>query len=319
MAPESVRSEREALFIPSRPAFIGASLPAKLTPRRCRDLPMACQLFHAVSYRRTKRHLAVEPLATGATTQGSWIDAWQRGGDRFSHWLFDVWPKLHAWRAMGGEAEPNLIINDCGERLRQETFSALNLIPRRLVLTDKKSAAVAADVVLRLEGGRDGLYTPPWIIEAVRGAFLAGAPHAGRRRLYISRAGAARRKVSNEPELVDLLAGRGFQVVELEKLGLREAAMLFSEAEAVVAPHGAGLANIVFCPEDCRVVEFFSHHISPEYWLLAARMGLDYVSIECPAPDGRRLSDLPEELANDRDLCNPIDIVADLQAIAAAI
>jgi capsular polysaccharide biosynthesis protein len=308
-----------AAFTPPAPHFVGTSPSHKLTARPFHELSLDVVSFPQVRYRRSDTETSAVPLdeAVGA---GVWIDAWELGGRRFSHWLFDVWPKLQAMRRLGVLDGAGLIVNDRGERLRRETLGALGVEADRVKLVDRAGVEVDAERALRIGPLREVLYTPPWIIEAVRSAFLpAGAPARGSRRIYVTRAGAARRRVTNEAALLELARGRGYEPVALETLSLAEAADLMSQAEAVLAPHGAGLANIVFCPPGCRVVEFFSLHISPEYWLLAARMGLAYSIVECAAPDGRYLHQLSRAQAADRAACNPVDIVADLQRIGSVI
>lgn len=308
-----------AAFTPDAPAFVGASLSHKMQSRPFHELSLDVQAFPHVRYRRADAETSAVPLDDEAG-QGVWIDAWELGGRRFSHWLFDVWPKLQAMQQLGVLDGAGIIANDCGERLRDETLGALGVDPARVRLVDRAGVEVQAERALRIGAVRQVLYTPPWIIEAVRGAFLPkGAPARGTRKLYITRAGAGRRRVANEAALVELARARGYEVVALETLSLRQSAELLSQAEAVLAPHGAGLANIVFAPPNCRVVEFFSLHISPEYWLLAARMGLDYTLVECAAPDGRYLHQLTHAQATDRAACNPVDIVADLQRLAGVI
>ena len=309
-----------AIFTPAAPAYVGTSPPHKLAARSFHEISLDLAVFPRVAYRRSNLDWSAAPLDEEAPGDGVWIDAWELGGRRYSHWLFDVWPKLHALSRLGALQGAGIVVNDCGPALRAATLAPLGVDPGRVRLVDAAGVEVCAERALRVGSCREVLYTPPWIIDAVRGAFLpAGAPPRGRRRLYVTRAGAARRRVVNEDALRELAAARGFETVALETLSLAETAALMSEAEMVLAPHGAGLANIVFCPPDCRVVEFFSHHISPEYWLLAARMGLDYACVECAAPDGNYLYQLPEKARRDRVLCNPVDIVADLARIASVI
>jgi capsular polysaccharide biosynthesis protein len=223
-------------------------------------------------------------------------------------------------RQLGVLEGAGVIVNDCGARLRAETLGALGVDPARVRLVDRTGVEVEAERALRIDPLREVLYTPPWIIEAVRSAFLpASASGRAGRRIYITRAGASRRRVVNEAALIELARSRGYEPVALETLSLAEAAAAMGEAEAVLAPHGAGLANIVFCPPGCRIVEFFSLHISPEYWLLSARMGLEHAIVECAAPDGRYLHQLSRAEASDRAACNPVDIVADLQRIGSVI
>ena len=49
------------------------------------------------------------------------------------------------------------------------------------------------------------------------------------------------------------------------------------EAEAIVAPHGAGLTNLVWCAPKTRVVEIFSPlYVNLCYWAIASLTQADY-------------------------------------------
>lgn len=96
-------------------------------------------------------------------------------------------------------------------------------------------------------------------------------------RLYVSRGKARRRRVSNEDALWPQLESRGFTRVYLEDLTWKEQINAFRHAKVIAAPHGAGLANLVFCGPETRVVEFFHRaYVNPCFWRLAALQGLDY-------------------------------------------
>jgi capsular polysaccharide biosynthesis protein len=116
--------------------------------------------------------------------------------------------------------------------------------------------------------------------EFLRASFLpaaGGAPAAGPGRLYVSRARAASRRVANEDEVWSVLRGFGFSRVELEDLAFERQAALFASAEWVVGPHGAGLANLVFCRPGTRVLEFFSPaYVNVCYWALSCQVGAEY-------------------------------------------
>ncbi len=75
------------------------------------------------------------------------------------------------------------------------------------------------------------------------------------KRVYVDRRRAWARRLSNEDEVVATLTRYGFVPVCLEDLGLIEQMALFRQADVIVAPHGAGLTNIVFSRPGCRVVE----------------------------------------------------------------
>ena len=99
----------------------------------------------------------------------------------------------------------------------------------------------------------------------------------GRRKLYLSRRLASRRRLVNEPEIWSELERLGYEEVCLEELTFTEQVHLLGEAEVVVGLHGAGLANIVFCPEGSHIVEIVDPAFpSPEYYDLAAACGHHY-------------------------------------------
>jgi len=77
------------------------------------------------------------------------------------------------------------------------------------------------------------------------------------RRIYVSRRQATHRRILNEAELIASLRALGFVVVALETLSLAEQYKLFATAEVVVAPHGAGLTNLIHAPAGCSLVELF--------------------------------------------------------------
>ncbi|NET60866.1 MAG: glycosyltransferase family 61 protein, partial [Symploca sp. SIO2E6] len=50
-----------------------------------------------------------------------------------------------------------------------------------------------------------------------------------------------------------------------------------AQAQVVVAPHGSGLTNTVFCSPGTKVIEIFSpNYVYHCYWLLSNLVGLEY-------------------------------------------
>lgn len=78
-----------------------------------------------------------------------------------------------------------------------------------------------------------------------------------KKRIYISRKSATRRKVENELELIDLLKDNGFLILELEDFYFSEQVKLFSDCEILISIHGAGLTNCIFMQENTYLLEFY--------------------------------------------------------------
>jgi capsular polysaccharide biosynthesis protein len=119
----------------------------------------------------------------------------------------------------------------------------------------------------------------PWKVHGLRDLPFSGKQN--QHRLYLSRARAAVRRIANENEISEVLRHRNFEIVEAENLSWREQANLFAGASVIVAPHGAALANIVFCKPGTRVVEISTRAGYGDcYWQLAAVAGLSYEAMK---------------------------------------
>jgi hypothetical protein len=84
----------------------------------------------------------------------------------------------------------------------------------------------------------------------------AGAMEPQRsRKLFVSRREANRRPCLAIDWLASVLKPLGFEEVDLSRLSVRDQIGLFARATDVVAIHGAGLANVMFCAPGTNVVE----------------------------------------------------------------
>jgi capsular polysaccharide biosynthesis protein len=103
------------------------------------------------------------------------------------------------------------------------------------------------------------------------------APQRLPRRIYIDRRGLGVRPLVNEDALVAALARLGFVPVRPDLLSIADQIRLFRGAEAVVAPHGAGLTNLGFCRPGCVVLEvLMDAYVNWCFRHLAAVMQLNY-------------------------------------------
>ena len=95
--------------------------------------------------------------------------------------------------------------------------------------------------------------------------------------VYVDRRASSQRRLVNEDELVAGLERLGFVAVRLEQLTLIEQIALFRQAHCIAAPHGAGLANLLFASTGCRVVELqMDRYVHWCFRVIAALGGLPY-------------------------------------------
>lgn len=79
------------------------------------------------------------------------------------------------------------------------------------------------------------------------------------KRIYVTRGNVKRRKVINEEQVVQSLEKYGFTTVSMDGKSLREQIQIFASAEAIVAPHGAALTNLLFIQPGTKVIELFPY------------------------------------------------------------
>jgi len=97
------------------------------------------------------------------------------------------------------------------------------------------------------------------------------------KRLLVSRQTAKSRRCLNEKSLSKSLSCYGFELVKPELLPVQDQLQLFSEAEIIISPHGAALANIIACNDKASVIEILPcpgpfHH----YYMMSDILNLSH-------------------------------------------
>ena len=113
--------------------------------------------------------------------------------------------------------------------------------------------------------------------------------HSFSKRVYISRSQASGRRVTNEDEVMQILAPHGFVSYSLETMSFIEQIQLFSSAEIIIGPHGAGFTNIIFSQKQPTVIELVTPWVSPHYYLISNILNFPYWCVECSQPYGQKI------------------------------
>lgn len=109
--------------------------------------------------------------------------------------------------------------------------------------------------------------------------------------LYISRRNSKNRPLSGEKELEDALRLRGFHIVYFEKLNFYEQMQRCASARFIVAPHGAGLSNMIAGNRPLHIHEILPCNLKNDcYARLAIQLGFTYSYTIADAADGKTLS-----------------------------
>ncbi|MEN9406287.1 MAG: hypothetical protein RLZ12_571 [Bacillota bacterium] len=202
------------------------------------------------------------------------------------HWMFHTLPRLFYYRQAG--FKPTKFIMDCSNYgntdVRFEMLHALGvssdaiypLNPEYYYQVDNLISMPAIDIYKPLELSnikllRQHLYLDHFVPEDM-----------SYKRLYISRADTKDRQVTNEAEVFNFLKEYNFNQVSLSQLSFYRQVQLFSSAEIIIAPHGAGLANIIFCKPGCNIIELMpASRLADHYEHLANACNLKYQKVIC--------------------------------------
>lgn len=93
--------------------------------------------------------------------------------------------------------------------------------------------------------------------------------NASPRRLFLRRDGSIRRLL-NIDDIQRELVAQGFEVVSCDRLDFSAQVKLFANADIIIGPTGAHLANMVFAPPGCRIFPLYSDAPGTNYYLWSA-------------------------------------------------
>lgn len=192
------------------------------------------------------------------------------------HWLLDILPRYEVARLSGLHWERVIATNITP--VQQACFSHLGVDPSTIVTPPFGKQFLLREAVV---GTFPSLrFSPsPFAVRFIRGLFAdcmrsdSDLPS----RFYISRRDCTKRRISNEQEVEEFLSKLGFRLIVLEDLEFEQQIQLFANADFIVAPHGAGLANCAFCRPGTRLIEIFGERYTPGFFRrLAAICEMQY-------------------------------------------
>lgn len=202
------------------------------------------------------------------------------GGKTFFHWITDALPKLFLLQDSDFFEWSNIdaLIVPPSQPFILETLKYLGIEKEKIIFSSSKLHLETSNLFVASPHGTTG-WPPKWAIDTLKEKFLKLAPSelSSSKRIYISRSQASYRKITNESQVVEILSKYGFTNITLEKLSFLEQIAALRSAEVVVAPHGAGLTNLVWCSANTKVLEIFSRdYVNVCFWSLCLEANLDY-------------------------------------------
>lgn len=207
----------------------------------------------------------------------------------YCHWLLDALPRLYALQRRRPARDVRIAVTPLTAAFQRETLHRCGFDDDRIIQLSPLSALRADELLVTSDlpdPPHPAFKAAPWAIRFLcrhLGKVHATPARRDGRRLYISRGDAGGRRVVNESALLRALRPLGFEAVRLDGMSVQEQAALFAEAAFIVGPHGAGLTNAVFAPQETRLLELFPPTYGmASYYLLAAGARLRYEYLIAP-------------------------------------
>lgn len=179
--------------------------------------------------------------------------------DSYYHWLMDVLaqynPKTEALSDDRGGVWPlTALVPQLDRPFKRETMDLVGLTARPFSEVAGDAAVAVQQLVMKPAAPMPHPRQTP-NFDAIRSAALTGSNQSTPARLYISRSDTNNRQVDNEAAVMEFVQAFGFTVVSLTGRTIADQVRLFAAATHIVAPHGGGLANLLFCRAGTRVLE----------------------------------------------------------------
>ena len=210
------------------------------------------------------------------------------GLNNYFHYLFDTLGRLQYFNKV--DSNIDCYYTAYNTKFQKELLRLFG-VPQNKIIEAKKNIHLIADNLLVTSLPGDNLmanerYKPykdidtyQYISNAVLSKLPGTTSESDSQFVYIQRRG--NRAIENEAELLEGLRSIGsWKIVRLEEHAVIEQATLFHNAKMIVALHGAGLANLIYCKPKTTVVEITNPAFpSPLYYQISSLFHLKYYPI----------------------------------------
>jgi capsular polysaccharide biosynthesis protein len=215
------------------------------------------------------------------------------------HWIIDTLPTLYQARFLPPEFDDFPLLVPSGALRRENWRAALDAVADgRRVIGVSDDRLVKVNNLVFLEGATRA--NPHSSLGAVSGRIsvrkdllieyrdfildhfdLSSVGAISGVRIFLARKAEDVRRY-NQPEVVEMLSKHGFKPVFLEDLTFRESIRLFRSAEIIAGPHGAGLANLLFCTSKTGTLMWTWAGLLEDNWYqnIAYVSGVKYHQVE---------------------------------------
>ncbi len=249
--------------------------------------------------------------------------------NNYFHWMVDALPQLELLRLGGVDLSSvdKFILGKYSSSFQKETLRYLGISNEKILPASQPPYKIKAKEIIVPQPtwiipSPDILRVPKFACDFLRKTFIKKnftKSLSKYQRIYIKRSG-YRRVITNENQVIEFLSNYGFNSVSMESMTVGQQASLLASAEVVVAPHGAGLTNLVFCSPGTKVIEIFSPVcVRNCYWVLSNSCGLEYYYLLGSNFDNTPIPEKPPQSPVDRHLLSIKNILVNIGSLCSLL
>lgn len=202
----------------------------------------------------------------------------------YYHWVFDAVAKLHLLKKSGLFDKVDYFLVPNYQYQYNKDYLKHFGISESKIINEEIEHHIQADLLMVCSEIRIEDHLPKDICNFFYSSFVNSyEKKRSGKAIYIARGDAAKsRKVSNEAALIPVLKNLGFEIYYLSRISVQEQAAIFNSASLIVAAHGGGLSNLVFCEPGTKVLEFFpDQYVRHYFYDICTKRGLIYDYLLC--------------------------------------
>jgi hypothetical protein len=203
----------------------------------------------------------------------------------YYHWLHECLPRLILFLSHQNRltVKPHLIWQGNPNSLKpfhKQSLEVLGVPPSNLVYIETPHIYKSLFHLTFVDPGLVSPYQAQLIKTSCAGhSTLLNQQSDSPARILIQRSQRHARHLLIDNDLMNIFEKHQIYPITLEKLSFAEQINVFSKADLIIAPHGAGLSNIVFS-EDATVIELMpSDSVHPLYMQIASSVHLPYAML----------------------------------------
>ena len=225
------------------------------------------------------------------------------GHFNYAHWLFDIVPKIKLISTKYKISDIDFFYFSKLTKFQKETFKLLKINTKKIIDSNEFRHVQASSVyaVTHPNYFDDTIFKahsnlPKWIVIYLRKLFLKKIKkNFNYENIFIDRADSVYKHCQpvNNNQVIEFLKNKNFKILKLSKYSIFDQVSIFHNCKKIIAPHGAGLANITFCKKKTKVIELIpKNHPSRAHKRISSINKLNYKLIHCKKISNNKNGDM---------------------------